>query len=98
MDWVFKQQIKQNIEVYVDDMVVKSQSIPQHVAILEEVFGELCKYDMHLNPEKCIFRVCEGKFLSFMITHQGIEVNPDKYTAILEMHNPTNKKSSKSGK
>jgi len=46
MDGVFKQQIRRNIKVYEDDMVIKSQSIPQHVSDLKEVFGKLCKYDM----------------------------------------------------
>ena len=55
--------------VYVGDMVMKSQSVAQHVADLEEVFVELHKYDMHLNPEKYTFVVGEGKFLGFMITH-----------------------------
>ena len=73
-----------------DDMVFKSQSIAQHVAYLEEVFGELCKYDMFFNPKKCTFEVGGGKFLSFMITDQGIKANLDKCTAILEMHSPTN--------
>ena len=76
MDRVFKQQIGQNVEVYLDDMVVKSQTIAQHVADLEEVFGELCKYDMRLDLEKCTFGVGEGKFLRFKITHRGIEATP----------------------
>ena len=71
-------------------MVVKSQSIAQYVANLKEVFGELRKYDMCLNPKKCTFGVGRGKFPGFMITHWGIEVNLDKCSAILEMHNPTN--------
>jgi len=50
-------------------MVVKSQSIAQHMADLEENFGELSKYDMHLNPEKFTFGASTGKFLGFMITH-----------------------------
>jgi len=90
MQRVFKHQIRQNIEVYVDDIVVKSQSIARHVTGLEEVFGELRKYDMRRNPEKCTFGVGWGKFLSFMITHQRIEANPNKCTFILEMHIPTN--------
>jgi len=60
------------------------------VADLEEVFGELRKYNMHLNFEKCTFGVGCNKFLGFMITHRGIEANPNKCTAILEMHSPTN--------
>ena len=73
-----------------DDMVVKSQSIPQFVTNLKEVFGELRKYNMRLNPKKCTFGVGRGKFLGFMITHRGIEANPNKCTIILEMRNPTN--------
>ena len=71
-------------------MVVKSQSIAQHIAYLEEVFGEFYKYNMCLNPEKCTFKVGGGKFLGFMITHRGIEANPNKCIAILEMHSPIN--------
>ena len=90
MDRVFKQQIGQNAEVYMDDMIVKSQTIPQHVVDLEEVFGELRKYDMRLNLEKCTFGVGGGKFLSFMIMYEGNYANLDKCTVILEMHSPTN--------
>ena len=73
-----------------DDIVVKSQSIPQHVVDLEEVFRELCKYNMGLNPEKCTFVVGGSKFLSLMITRRGIGANPEKCTIILEIRNPTN--------
>ena len=73
-----------------DEMDIKSQSIPQHVADLEAVFGELKKYDMRLNLDQCTFKVGGDKFLGFMITHRGIEANPNKCTAILEMRSPTN--------
>ena len=73
-----------------DEMVVKSQSIPQHVVDPKEVFRELRKYNMHLNLEKCTFVVGESKFLDFIITHREIEANPDKCTTILEMRSPTN--------
>jgi len=59
-------------------MVVKSRSIAQHVADLEEVFREICKYNKHLILQKCTFRVGGGKFLGFIITHRGIEANPYK--------------------
>ena len=52
--------------------------------------GELHKYNMRLNPEKYTFKVGGDKFLDFMITHRGIEANPNKCTAILEMCNLTN--------
>jgi len=74
----------------VDDMVVKSQSIAQHVSDLEEVFEELREYDMRLNLQKCTFGAGGGKFLGFMITHRGIEANPNECNAILEMCSQTN--------
>ena len=58
MDQMFKQLIKHKIKVYVDNIVVKSQSIAQHGVDLEEVFEELLKYDMCLNHEKCTFEKC----------------------------------------
>ena len=66
------------------------KAYPQHVADLEEVFGELCQYEMRLNPEKCTFKVGSGKFLDFMITHRGIEANLEKCIVIVEMRIPTN--------
>ena len=73
-------------------MVVKSHSLAQHVANLEEVFGEIQKYDMRLNLEKCTFEAGGDKFLGFMITHRGTKANTDKCTSILEMQSPTNVK------
>nr|KYP64508.1 Retrovirus-related Pol polyprotein from transposon 17.6 [Cajanus cajan] len=77
MDKVFHQQIGQNMEVYVYDMVVKTASAEGHAADLAEVFSQIKKHNMRLNPEKCIFGVQGGKFLGFMITARGIEANPD---------------------
>ncbi|XP_022853600.1 uncharacterized protein LOC111375040 [Olea europaea var. sylvestris] len=79
-----------NIEAYVDDMVVKS--IEQHISDLEEVFATLRKYWMKLNLKKCVFGVASGKFLSFMITHQEIEANPDKIQALATLESPRTKK------
>jgi len=60
------------------------------MADLEKVSGEIRKYEMHLNQEKCTFGVDGGKFLGFMIAYWVIKANLDKCTTILEMHNPTN--------
>jgi len=92
MDYVFHDMIGRNVEVYVDDIVVKSDSCGQHVSDLKEVFQALRKYRMHLNLDKCAFGVEGGKFLGFMLTHRGIETNPDKYKAITEMRSPNNLK------
>jgi len=68
------------------------QKAEDHVRDLKEVFHQVCKYNMRLNREKCVFRVSAGKFLGFMLTAQGIEVNPDKCAAIAEMRSPKNLK------
>ncbi|XP_068475223.1 uncharacterized protein [Phaseolus vulgaris] len=88
MDHVFHDMIGRNVEVYVDDIVVKSDSCEQHVSDLKEVFQALRQYRMRLNPEKCAFGVEGGKFLGFMLTHRGIEANPEKCKAITEMRSP----------
>jgi len=92
MDKIFKGMIGRSVEVYVDDIVVKSDSCGQHIKDLQEVFDALRRVNMRLNPEKCAFGVEGGKFLGFMLTHRGIEANPDKCKAITEMRSPNNLK------
>jgi len=92
MDKVFKKQIGKNMEVYVDDMIVKSGEVEKHLEDLEEVFARIRKYNIRLNPEKCIFGVRGGKFLGFMLTNRDIEANPDKCEAIMKMGSPKNLK------
>ncbi|XP_072064426.1 uncharacterized protein [Arachis hypogaea] len=81
-------QIGRNVEVYVDDMVVKTKVGHPHIEDLEEIFTQVRKYNMRLNPEKCAFGVQGGKFLGFILTSRGIEANPEKCQAILDMHSP----------
>jgi len=78
MDHVFHDMISRNVEVYVDDIVVKSDLCEQHISDLKEVLQALRKYRMRLNPKKCAFGIEGGKFLGFMLTHQGIKANPEK--------------------
>ena len=78
MDKVFKGLIRNNVEIYVDDVVVKFESRERHIKDLQEVFIALRKIDMGLNPDKCVFKVEGGKFLGFMLTHRDIEANPNK--------------------
>ena len=66
-----------SIEVYIDDMVVKSKVVFEHMGDLGNIFEILRKHKLHLNASKCSFSVGSGKFLGYMVTHQGIEVNPD---------------------
>src|SRR5438270_12134142 len=75
---LFKHQIGRNIEVYVDDMLVKSTKKVDHVKYLRKTFEVLKKYNMKLNPQKCVLDVTAGKFLGFIVTNWGIEANPDK--------------------
>ena len=73
-------------------MVVTSQERGQHIADLEELFTTIAKYHLKLNPEKCVFEVEAGKFLGFLLTERGIEVNLDKCATILAMKSPTSVK------
>lgn len=80
------------MEVYVDDMIVKFVLGIDHHQDLSEAFREIRKHNMWLNPEKCSFRIQGGKFLGFMITSRGIEINPNKCKAIQQMKSPGNTK------
>ncbi|KAL5582068.1 hypothetical protein UlMin_014510 [Ulmus minor] len=84
----FKDQIGKTMEVYVDDMLVKSLKTEEHIQNLRETFEILRRYKMKLNPSKCAFGVSSGKFLGFMVNHRGIEANPAKIQALLDMEPP----------
>ena len=75
---MFIQQIRRNVEVYMDNMLVKRKKEDHHLKDLRKTFKTLRLYGMKLNPNKCVFRVSLGKFLSFMVSQHGIKVNPDK--------------------
>ena len=80
------------MEVYIDDMLVKSVKAELHVAHLAESFQVLKNYNMKLNPTKCAFRVSVGKFLGFIVNSRGIEANPDKIKVVLDIQPPSNTK------
>ena len=73
------------MEVYVDDMLVKSLEKKDHAADLRKMFALLWKYNMKLNQAKCAFGVGSEKFLGFMVNHHGIEANPSKVQALLDL-------------
>ena len=75
---MFQSQIGRNIEVYVNDMLVKSVESLDHTHDLYEAFKTLKQYEMKLNPPKCAFGVSSGKFLCYMVSNIGIEANPEK--------------------
>ena len=82
---MFANQIRRNVQGYVDNMLVKSRREEDHLEDLRETFDTFRSYNMKLNPSKCAFRVTTGKFLEFMVSQRGIETNLDKIRAIVEM-------------
>ena len=86
---MFQKQIGATMEVYIDDVLVKSTTTDLHVAHLSEAFQILRNYNMKLNPAKCAFDVSAGKFMGFIVNHRGIEANPDKIKAVLDMPSPS---------
>ena len=87
---IFAHQIERNVQVYVDDMPMKSQLEDGYLDDLKVTFDTLRSYNIKLNPSKCAFVVMAGKFLGFMESQRGIEVNPNKIQAIMEMTPPRN--------
>ena len=87
---MFEPQLGKNIEVYINDMVVKSKVMSEHVGDLGSIFEIMRKHKLHLNASKCSFGVGSGKFLGYMVTHRGIEVNPDQIKAVNSLQPPRN--------
>ena len=85
MNKMFAQQIGRNVQVYLDNMPVKSRREEDHLEDLRKTFDTLRSYNMKFNPGKCPFGVTAGKFLGFMVSQRGIEANSDKIRAIMEM-------------
>ena len=79
---MFSKHIGRNIEMYVDDMLVKIKEEEGHLDDLKETFDTLRQYIMKLNPTKCALGVSSGKFIGFMVSQRGIEANPEKVKAI----------------
>ena len=82
MTKMFEPQLGRSIEVYIDDMVVKSKVVSEYVGDLTNIFEILREHKLRLNASKCSFGVGSGKFLGYMVTHRGIEMNPDQIKAI----------------
>ena len=89
---MFKPLLGKTMEVYIDDMLVKSNRRPDHVTHLQEAFYLLRAYAMKLNPSKCAFGVNVGRFLGFMVTQRGIEANLAQLKAILDSPAPSSRK------
>jgi hypothetical protein len=85
----FKKQLNKNVEAYVDDVVVKTRNSDTLITDFEDTFASLREYQWKLNPNKCVFGVPSGKLLGFIISHRGIEANPENIFAITNMKAPT---------
>ena len=92
MTKMFEPQLGKNVEVYIDDMVVKNKLASEHIGDLTSIFEILREHKLRLNASKCSFGVGSGKFLGYMVTHRGIEVNPDQIKAINNLQPPRNPK------
>jgi len=92
IDKAFKDQIGRNVEAYVDDIVIKSNSEEKMLADVQETFDTLRSINMKLNPSKCSFGMEEGKFLGHIVTPRGIKANPKKVQAVMDMPSPKTKK------
>ncbi|XP_013658791.1 uncharacterized protein LOC106363622 [Brassica napus] len=89
---IFSEQLGKTMEVYIDDMLVKSLDEHDHVSHLEECFAKLNAHNMKLNPAKCRFAVASGEFLGYLVTCRGIEANPKQINALIEMVSPKKKR------
>ena len=89
MQKCLQSQMSKNVQVYVNDIVIKTKEKRTLLEDLEETFANLRKYRLKLNPDKCTFGVPAGKLLGFLVSSRGIEVNPAKIRAIEKMKLPT---------
>ena len=91
MTTMFHDMMHKEIEVYVDDVIIKSKKQSDHVKDLKRFFERLRRYNLKLNPAKCVFGVPSGKLLGFIVSRKGIELDPSKIKAIQELPPPKNK-------
>ena len=89
---MFRDKIGRTIEVYIDDMVVKSKQEGRHIEDLQEAFEVLQQHKLRLNAEKCAFGVGARKLLGYLITDWGIEINPDQINSVKHLKPPSNLK------
>ena len=92
MTRMFESLLGENIEIYINDMVVKSKMVSEHLGDLRAIFEVLRNYKLCLNASKCSFGVWSGKFLGYMVTYRGIKINPAQIKAINNLRSPQNPK------
>jgi hypothetical protein len=89
MNLIFHELLGNIVEVYIDDILVKSAEFSSHIANLRKAFDKMCRYGLKMNPRKCAFGVSAGKFLGFIIHEHGIEIDPNQIKSIRNMGPPT---------
>ena len=89
---LFHDMMHRDVEVYVDDIIVKSQSRVDHLATLQRFFERMRQFILRLNPKKCTFGVTSGKLLGHIVSEHGIEVDPEKIKTMLDMPAPRTEK------
>ena len=89
---LFHDMMHKDVEVYVDDMIVKSRDSSDHLAALQRFFERIRRFRLRLNPKKCTFGVTSGKLLGHIVSERGIEVAPKKTRVILDMPAPRTEK------
>ena len=82
MTTIFHDMIHKQIDVYIDDVIIKSRDILDHLKYLRKLFDRLCCYNLNLNPTNCAFGVLSKKLLGFIVSRRGIELDPAKIKAI----------------
>ena len=92
MTKMFEPQLGKNVEVYINDIIVKSKLVSEHVGDLTSIFEILREHKLRLNASKCSFGVGSGKFLGYMVTHGGIEVNSNQIQVINNLQPSRNPK------
>jgi hypothetical protein len=91
MNFIFHDLLGIILEIYIDDVIVKSDSMDNHLADLRLVFKKMHRYGIKMNPLKCVFDVSAGKFLGFIIHENGIEIDPKKIESIQKVQLPQSK-------
>ncbi|CAL8168302.1 unnamed protein product [Prunus armeniaca] len=92
MNAIFHDMISRNLEVYIDDVVIKSKSRLGHLDDLRSAFERMQRHQLKMNPKKCAFGVSVGNFLGFLVHQRGIEIDKNKAKAIIDAPPPKNKK------
>src|SRR3954466_6571622 len=88
MQKCLQDQLDKNVQVYVDDVVIKTKQSHTLIEDLRQTFANLRRFRMKLNPKKCTFGVPAGKLLGFLVSSLGIEENPTKIRAVIRMELP----------